>query len=103
MRAREERGATIEKRVSEELPKSGYGVAWDIFSVKGDPFQEGLLLVEEEPMGTKAALQGALPPTSLGGLRWDGGRESLQEPDALTFHVYLEREQVLSAWRVPTH
>lgn len=54
-----------------------------IFSVKGDPFQEGLLLVEEEPMGTKASLQGALPPTSQSPLSPDQMGQSLQEPYAL--------------------
>lgn len=52
-----------------------------ILSVKA--FQEGLLLVEEEPMGTKAALQGALPPTSQSPLSQDPMGQSLQEPYAL--------------------
>jgi hypothetical protein len=61
-------GVILFTRVSGDLPKSGYGVAWGVFSMKGDPFQEGLLLVEEEPMGTKAALitEPCLPPAWVG-------------------------------------
>lgn len=86
-------------RVSGDLPKSGYGVARGVFSMKGDPFQEGLLLVEEEPMGTKAALTTGSPASHQPGWaltsrdRAERASRNLMLDARRTYiHAYLARE-----------